>query len=183
MSVRITERLGQEIHGAVLDRPDRRRDVAMPCYENDRRMVPLRDLPLQVEAVDIRQLDIENEARGNVRFFRADVLTGRSERHGAHTVRRQELSERLSDTRIVIHDDYDMVVRRHCAAFTSTGNVKMNFAPCGSFLSVHSRPPCDSTIERQIASPMPIPCSFVVKNGSKILSGDSTPRPRSLTSV
>ena len=71
----------------------------------------------------------------------------------------------------------------HDAAFTSIGNVKMNVAPCGSFFSAHNRPPCDSTIERQIASPMPMPFSFVVKNGSNILSGNSTPRPRSLISV
>ena len=149
----------------------------MPCYEDDRRMIPLRDLPLQIEAVDVRQLDIEDEAGGDVRFFRADIVAGRSERHGAHAVRRQEFAERLPDALIVIDDEDDMVVRRHAAAFASTGKVKMNFAPCGSFFSAHSRPPCDSTIERQIASPMPIPCSFVVKNGSNILSGNSTPAP------
>jgi hypothetical protein len=48
----------------------------------------------------------------------------------------------------------------HRAAFASMGNVKMNVAPCGSFFSVHSRPPCDSTIDRQIANPMPIPSRF-----------------------
>src|SRR3546814_8713614 len=59
----------------------------------------------------------------------------------------------------------------------------MNFAPCGSFLSAHRRPPCNSTIERQIASPIPIPSRFVVTNGSNILSSDSIPPPRSLISV
>ena len=132
----------------------------MPGYEDDRRMVALRDLPLQIEAVDIRQLDIEDEAGRDVRLVRADVVAGRSERHGAHAVRRQELAERLPDAFIVIDDEDDMVVRRHAAAFASTGNVKMNVAPCGSFFSAHSRPPCDSTIERQIASPMPIPLLF-----------------------
>jgi hypothetical protein len=37
--VGVTERLRQEVHSAMLDRPDGRRDVAVPCYENDRRMI------------------------------------------------------------------------------------------------------------------------------------------------
>ena len=112
-----------------------------------------------------------------------DIVAGRSEGDGAHAVRVQQLAERLPDTFIVIDDEDDMVVRRHGAAFASIGNVKMNVAPCGSFFSAHNRPPCSSTIERQIASPMPMPFSFVVKNGSNILSGKSMPWPRSLISV
>src|SRR5437773_6297222 len=155
----------------------------MPRDENDRRMIALRNLPLQIEAVDIRQLDIEDEAGWDVRLVRADIIAGRCESDGAHAVRRQKFAERLPDARIVIYDEYDMVVRRHAAAFASTGRAKMNFVPCGLFFSSHSRPPCDSTIERQIASPIPMPLSFVVKNGSNILSGNSTPGPRSLISV
>ena len=32
------------------------------------------------------------------------------------------------------------------------------------------RPPCDSIMERVIASPRPVPCVLVVKNALKILS-------------
>src|SRR3546814_3073770 len=98
-------------------------------------------------------------------------------------VRRQQLAECLPNTFIVVHNEDDTIIRHHDAAFDSTGNVKMNFAPCGSFLSAHRRPPCNSTIERQIASPIPIPSRFVVTNGSNILSSDSIPPPRSLLSV
>src|ERR1700733_10021559 len=38
-------------------------------------------------------------------------------------------------------------------------------------------------MERQIANPMPIPLSFVVKKGSKILSGSFRPAPESRTST
>src|SRR4051812_19345346 len=131
-------------------------------------MIPIRDLPLQIETVDIRQLDVEDEAGWDIRLLRIDIVAGRSERERAHAVCGQELAERLPNAFIVIHEEDDMVFDRHVAAFASTGKVKMNVAPCGSFASAHNRPPCDSTIERQIASPMPIPCSFVVKNGSKI---------------
>src|SRR5262249_49851168 len=70
--------------------------------------------------------------------------------------------------------------RLHGASGGSIGNVKMNVAPRDLLFSAHNRPPCDSTIERQMANPMPIPCSFVVKKGSNILSGKSMPWPLSL---
>src|SRR6266851_636428 len=56
-------------------------------------------------------------------------------------------------------------------AFTSWAavrRVKQNVAPRSSFAVAHKRPPCESTMERLIASPMPEPCILVVKNASKI---------------
>jgi hypothetical protein len=35
--------------------------------------------------------------------------------------------------------------------------VKQKLAPRGELSAAHKRPPCDSTIERQIRSPMPVP--------------------------
>jgi hypothetical protein len=48
-----------------------------------------------------------------------------------------------------------------------TARVKWNTAPSGSFASAHNRPPCPSTIERQIESPNPIPLGLVVWKESK----------------
>jgi hypothetical protein len=39
------------------------------------------------------------------------------------------------------------------------------------------RPPCDSTMERVIANPRPVPCGLVVKNALKICSTSPTGRP------
>src|SRR3546814_14068091 len=75
-------------------------------------------------------------------LFRS-IVAGRSERDGAHAVRVQQLAERFPNARIVIHDEDDMLIHSHDAAFTSTGNVKINVAPCSSFLSTHRRPPCE----------------------------------------
>ena len=85
--------------------------------ENDRRMIALGDLPLQVEAVDIGQLDIEDEAGRDVRLLGVHIVAGRSEGDGAHAVRRQQFAERLPDASIVIHDEDNMVIRRHGAVF------------------------------------------------------------------
>ena len=55
------ERLRQEIQGSRPDRADAGGDVAMTGDKDDRRMVPARHLPLQIEAVDVRQLDVEEQ--------------------------------------------------------------------------------------------------------------------------
>src|SRR3546814_20670062 len=89
-------------------------------------------------------------------LVRALVVSGGTECDGPHIVRRQQLAECRPNTFIVVHNEDDTIIRHHDAAFDSTGNVKMNFAPCGSFLSAHRRPPCNSTIERQISSPITI---------------------------
>ena len=46
--------------------------------------------------------------------------------------------------------------------FLPTGSVKQKTAPRGSFGSAQSRPPCASTIERQIDNPIPKPLDLVV---------------------
>ena len=37
------------------------------------------------------------------------------------------------------------------------GSVKQNCVPRGGLSAAHKRPPCDSTMERLIRSPMPVP--------------------------
>src|SRR6266852_1791234 len=62
---------------------------------------------------------------------------------------------------------------------TWVGKVKWNVAPRPSLTAAHKRPPCDSTMERLMANPMPLPCGLVVKNAEKISSifsiGNPTP--------
>src|SRR5690554_2698669 len=155
----------------------------MPSYKDDRRVIAFNDLPLEVEAIDVRKLDIEDETCGDIRLFRRHVVAGRCKGAGVDSVRGQKFAQCLSEARIVVHDEHNMFVRRHAAAVASTGSAKTNVAPCGVLFSAQSRPPWDSTIERQMASPMPIPRSFVVKKGSNIFSDSSIPGPLSLSST
>src|SRR5271168_5102824 len=64
-------------------------------------------------------------------------------------------------------------------------NVKQNLAPRGGLLAAHKRPPFDSTMERLICSPIPVPFVLVVKNALNILSAccDGSPTPVSLTEI
>ena len=56
-------------------------------------------------------------------------------------------------------------------------------APRASLEVAHNRPPCDSTMERLMANPIPLPCGLVVKKAEKIWSTfpSGSPEPVSLT--
>jgi hypothetical protein len=43
------------------------------------------------------------------------------------------------------------------------GSANWKVAPYPAFGVAHSRPPCASTMERQIDNPIPMPADFVVK--------------------
>ena len=88
----------------------------------------------------------------------------------------------LSDAMSVEQNDFDVAVidinLRGCSAYAGgradacrkaayfhdwlNRNVKQKTVPRGSFGVAQSRPPCASTIERQMESPMPKPVGFVV---------------------
>ena len=48
----------------------------------------------------------------------------------------------------------------------AAGNRQCSVVPRSGLFSAHSRPPCAATMVREIESPKPSPCSFVVTNGS-----------------
>src|SRR6266849_8012614 len=70
-----------------------------------------------------------------------------------------------------------------CRISAAVGRVKWNVAPRPSLAAAHNRPPCDSTMERLMANPMPLPCGLVLQNAEKISSIFSigNPTPVSLT--
>src|SRR3546814_9195051 len=76
------------------------------CDEDNRRMLRFCDLPLQVEAVDVWQFDIEDEAGRYIRLVRALVVAGGTECDGPHIVRRQQLAECLPNTFIVRSEEH-----------------------------------------------------------------------------
>ena len=68
---------------------------------------------------------------------------------------------------------------------SSIGSITQKTAPRGSFAVAQSRPPCASTIERQINNPMPEPFDLVVSKASKMRAkfAGGSPGPESLTST
>src|SRR5215204_1814786 len=58
----IAERLGQELHRAGLHRLDRGRHVAVAGDEYDRHLCPIDDPLLEIDAAEIGQRHVEDEA-------------------------------------------------------------------------------------------------------------------------
>src|SRR5216684_3853860 len=75
------------------------------------------------------------------------------------------------------NEDRGGVCGVHSCASTLLGRAKRKLAPRGELLAAHKRPPCDSTIERLMESPIPVPCDLVVKNAWKIWSACCIGRP------
>src|SRR5882672_447299 len=71
----------------------------------------------------------------------------------------------------------------HSCASALVDRAKQKLAPRGELSVAHRRPPCDSTMDRLIRSPMPVPWDLVVKNALKIWSPccAGSPTPVSLT--
>src|SRR5258706_9951334 len=127
----------------------------MSGYENDRRMIALRDLPLQIEAANVRQLDIENKARRKIGLRIGDIVRGGGKRFGSPSQRFQQLADCLAHSEVVIHHVDDLLTHRHDPSPAASGSLRATVAPRIALLAAHRRPPCDSMIERQMASPMP----------------------------
>jgi len=88
----LPERFGKEVDRARLDRSHRSRYVAVSCDEHDWRVVPLRDLTLQVQSVDVRKLDIENQTSLYVWLRVRDVLGSCTKRNRAQIKGRKKLA-------------------------------------------------------------------------------------------
>src|SRR5262245_15484304 len=88
---------------------------------------------------------------------------------------------RTAERQVVIHQIHNWCIQIGHVT-TVVGNVKANTEPPAGSRSKQSWPSWYSMIERQMASPMPMPFAFVVKNGVKSCGSSATemPAPRSV---
>src|SRR6266851_155381 len=108
----------------------------------------------------------------------------RPEGLGPQVHRFQQPLDGRAHSGIVINDEHrGCACGYHSFASTLVGRVKQKLAPRGELSAAHKRPPCDSTMERLMRSPMPVPLGFVVKNALKIWYAccRGSPTPVSLT--
>src|SRR5664279_1323866 len=110
----------------------------------------------------------------------AQELLRRRKGLGTQANRLQHASDGRAHQLIVVDDEHrGSICERHSCASALVGRVKKKLAPRGKLSEAHNRPPCDSTMERLIRSPIPVPCGLVVKNALKIWSvcwgGSPTP--------
>jgi len=120
----------------MLDCAHGRWDIPVAGDEDNRWVISVGNLLLEIEAVDVRQFYVKDKARGEVRLIGSHIFAGRTVGDSAYSMRLQQLAQRLPDTLIVIHDEDNMIIRHHDAVSASTGNSKINIVPFGSFFSV-----------------------------------------------
>src|SRR6266404_1891028 len=146
----------------------------------------LRQVALKVQTVNSWKSHVQNQATWPVRPLATQKLLRRPEGLGAQAHRLQQALDGGTHQVVVINDKHrGDGCGRHSWTSTLVGKVRLKLAPRGELSAAHKRPPCDSTMERLIRSPMPVPLGLVVKNALKIWSAccGGSPTPVSLTEI
>src|SRR5206468_1120675 len=113
------------------------------------------------ESAPARQPHVEDQAGRAVRVPATEELVSRGEGLDSQSDGAHEIFQGAAHRGIVVDDEDDGARLGHGAG-TAIGSTNWNVAPRPSLAVAQSRPPWASTIERQIASPMPRPCGLVV---------------------
>src|SRR5271156_4346118 len=101
----------------------------MACDENDGRAINAGQFPLEFETVDVRKLQVQDQARGRIGFFRFQELRSRPECDYSKSHRRDEAGESFANSIVVIHYEHDGAVRAHSIPLDVSGIVKQTVAP------------------------------------------------------
>ena len=126
---------------------------------------------LQVQAADFGHLQIDHHTTRLVDFALGEEFGRRPVRPHGVAAGSQQPRHRHQERLIVIDDVDDWLGRVHPqAADAAIGRVMRRSAPPSALFCAQSRPPCASTMVREIDNPMPTPLAFVLKNGSKMRS-------------
>ena len=123
--------------------------------------------PQQLDAAHIRHSDIGDDAARSTRSCARPGMRWRCRRSGPRSSGRSQQKRQRIARRIVVVDDMHDGISRHrrlppCSTLRS---VKRKIVPPPGFGSAQIRPPCASTMVREIDRPTPMPCCLVVTNG------------------
>jgi hypothetical protein len=118
----------------------RRRNVAMSSEEYDGWVISIGNLLLKLQAVDITEFHVQNQAGRKVGPRKVAVLGGRPKRVSAQPPGRQEFTKRFTHVLVVIHDEDDLLFHHHCDALGYAERVSASMARRVSILVARSRP-------------------------------------------
>src|SRR6185437_14293727 len=169
--LRFAERFGQKTDRAGFDGAHGRGNIPVSRDEHDgQEDAVLHEKILHVQSIEAGEIHVQHEARDLDIDVLLEKLFRRSERFHAVPPQLEKTVEPLADGVIVVHHENGWSVRNHNFPFPKTGSTTRNVTPFSGLLATEILPPCNSTMERQMASPMPRPSVLVVKNGSKMRS-------------
>src|SRR5215467_5536236 len=160
----------------------------MTGEEDHRRRLSIGQFPLEFQSADIRKFQIQKKARRRIGLFGFQELQSGSKCRHPKSHRLNKTGQSFLQTMVVVDNEDNGIVRFHVcltsiSLWVCSGNVKRKVVPKVAFGVAHSLPLCPSTMDRQIAKPIPIPFSFVVKKGSKAFSQSVRPTPLSSIST
>src|SRR5258707_11335577 len=157
--VLVVERLGQKLHGTRFHGLHRHRNVSVTGNKNNWDLdARVGQLTLKVQTIDAGKVYIQNQATWPLRSPVAQEFFRRPKGFGPQARRLQQSLDGGTHGGIVINDEYrGSVWRVHSLASALAGRVKEKLAPRGELLAAHKRPSCDSTMDRLMDSPMPVP--------------------------
>src|SRR5262249_46627814 len=141
----------------------------------------------EVEAVLLAQEQIEHDASPALGVECREELARGGEAFRVDPGGREERVHGLLQGGVVVDDEDGRLGGGHVPSgagpsASASGSAKQIRVTSGeTFRSAQRRPPCAAAIDRQIASPIPNPSVFVVKNGSKIRSAIPSRMPLPLS--
>ena len=112
----------------------------MPGDEHDRRRLPFGKLSLQIEPVNVRQLEVEDEARRRVRLLRVEKLRRRGERGHLEAGGREQATQGGTNAGVVIHDKHGGAFGCHAGPTDWIGSFTVKVIPNPSLRSADSVP-------------------------------------------
>lgn len=95
---------------------------------------------MEIQAVDIRKVNVQDQARRRVGFGKRQVLGGGPEGDDIQMGRREELLQCLAHAEMIVDHKHDMILRAHHDSLEEIGNAKLKTAPRGLFRAAQSRP-------------------------------------------
>ena len=111
-------------------------------------------------AVTFGSAQVQHEAAWLLGIEPVEELLCAREGEGGQSHRTHQFRDGVTHGLVVVDDEYGRSLQGSSSS-SAIGNVNSNAAPPPGFGTYRSRPPCDSTMERQTASPMPRPVAFV----------------------
>ena len=153
------KRLGHVVVGAGVERAHLVPFRAARREHQDRDARGLPHLAAHLDAVDIRQAQIQHDEIGAVALHRRQRRTAGAGGHDLIPARPQQRSHGGDDVLFVV-DDEDARRHGYCATVTARvgpGTTSVNLAPAPGTFSAQTRPPTAVINPRAIDSPIPVP--------------------------
>src|SRR5450759_788130 len=131
----------------------------------------------QIHTGDLRHFQVGDDEGRCLLLHERDRLQRAESRHDVIAGLFELQLHRSAKAIVVIHDQ--SLASIHTVTSCRRGSSAENVIPRSEFASAVRIPPCCSTIWCATGNPRPVPLSFVVKNGSKILSlhSEAIPQP------